>query len=89
MNLLYPDMIFKKFKIKKINFLNRIILSPMCQYSAINGCPTEWHYQHLASYANSGVGGVMLESTAVSRLGKITHKDLAIYNKQQIKELKN
>jgi len=81
-------MIFKKFKINKINFLNRIIVSPMCQYSANNGCPTKWHYQHLSSFSNSGVGGIMIESTAVNKVGKITHKDLAIYTKQQIKELK-
>ena len=81
-------MIFKKFKINKVNFLNRIIVSPMCQYSAKNGCPTKWHYQHLASFSNSGVGGIMIESTAVNKVGKITHKDLAIYSKNQIKELK-
>jgi len=88
MNLLFASMIFKKFKINKINFLNRILVSPMCQYSANNGCPTKWHYQHLASFSNSGVGGIMIESTAVNKVGKITHKDLAIYNKHQIKELK-
>ena len=60
----------------------------MCQYSAKNGCPTKWHYQHLASFSNSGVGGIMIESTAVNKVGKITHKDLAIYSKNQIKELK-
>jgi len=60
----------------------------MCQYSANNGCPSKWHYQHLAAFANSGVGGIMIESTAVNKIGKITHKDLGIYNKNQIKELK-
>ena len=74
MNLLFASMIFKKFKINKINFLNRILVSPMCQYSANNGCPTKWHYQHLASFSNSGVGGIMIESTAVNKVGKITHK---------------
>jgi 2,4-dienoyl-CoA reductase-like NADH-dependent reductase (Old Yellow Enzyme family) len=88
MNLLFVNMIFKKIKINKINFINRIIVSPMCQYSADNGCPTNWHYKHLSSFSNSGAGGLMIESTAVSKAGKITHKDLAIYNKKQIKELK-
>ena len=60
----------------------------MCQYSANNGCPTNWHYKHLSSFLSSGAGGVIIESTAVNKTGKITHKDLAIYNKQQIKELK-
>ncbi len=60
----------------------------MCQYSANNGCPTNWHYKHLSSFANSGAGGLIIESTAVNKAGKITHKDLAIYNKHQIKEIK-
>ena len=88
MSLLFANMIFKKFTINKIDFLNRILVSPMCQYSANNGCPSQWHYQHLAAFANSGVGGVMIESTAVSKIGKITHKDLGIYSKNQIKELR-
>lgn len=88
MNLLFANMIFKKIKINKINFLNRIIVSPMCQYSANNGCPTNWHYKHLSSFSNSGVGALIIESTAVNKTGKITHKDLAIHNKKQIKELK-
>ena len=46
MNLLFVSMIFKKLKINRVNFLNRIIVSPMCQYSANNGCPTKWHYKH-------------------------------------------
>jgi 2,4-dienoyl-CoA reductase-like NADH-dependent reductase (Old Yellow Enzyme family) len=88
MNLLFADMIFKKIKINKTILLNRIILSPMCQYSANNGCPTNWHYKHLASFSNSGVGALIIESTAVNKSGKITHKDLAIYKKKQIEELK-
>lgn len=88
MNLLFVSMIFKKFKLNKINFLNRIVVSPMCQYSAVDGCPTKWHYKHLASLSNSGAGAIMIESTAVNKKGKITHKDLAIYSKRQINELK-
>lgn len=88
MNLLSANMIFKTIKINKINFLNRIVLSPMCQYSANNGCPTNWHYKHLGSFSNSGIGGLIIESTAVSKVGKITHKDLAIYSKKHIKGLK-
>ena len=60
----------------------------MCQYAAKNGCPTKWHYKHLSSLLNSGAGGLMIESTAVNKTGKITHKDLAIYSKKQISELK-
>ena len=60
----------------------------MCQYSANNGSPTKWHFNHLGSLMSSGAGSIMLESTAVSREGKITHNDLAIYEKKQIKEFK-
>ena len=60
----------------------------MCQYAAKNGCPTKWYYKHLSSFSNSGAGGIMIESTAVSKIGKITHKDLGIYSKKQIIELK-
>ena len=81
-------MIFNKLKVNNVNFLNRIIVSPMCQYAAKNGCPTKWHYKHLSSLLNSGAGGLMIESTAVNKTGKITHKDLAIYSKKQISELK-
>ena len=71
MNLWYANMIFKKFKIKKTKFLNRIIVSSMCQYSAKNGLPTQWHYNHLGSLLTSGAGGLMLESTAISKKGKM------------------
>ncbi len=60
----------------------------MCQYSANNGSPTKWHYNHLGSLMSSGAGIIMLESIAVSKEGKITHNDLAIHNKKQIKEFK-
>jgi 2,4-dienoyl-CoA reductase-like NADH-dependent reductase (Old Yellow Enzyme family) len=81
-------MLFKKLLFKKFEIKNRIVLSPMCQYSAKNGCPTLWHYQHLSSYANSGISMVMLESTAVNKAGMITHADLAIHTKKQISEIK-
>jgi 2,4-dienoyl-CoA reductase-like NADH-dependent reductase (Old Yellow Enzyme family) len=81
-------MIFKKLKIKKKTLLNRISVSSMCQYSANNGSPSKWHYNHLSSLISSGAGSLMMESTAVSKLGKITHKDLAIYTKKQANDLK-
>ena len=82
-------MIFKKLKINKINLKNRIVVSPMCQYSAKNGCPTIWHYNHLSKLANSGAGMLMLESTAVNNAGKITHFDLCLNNDFQEKKFKN
>ena len=77
---------FKKGK-KKLN--NRIVVSPMCQYSARDGCPTEWHYRHLSNLCLSGASLVTLESTAVSNHGRISNKDLAIGTNKQKKNLKS
>ncbi len=81
-------MIFKEIKINKIKLKNRIVVSPMCQYSAKNGEPTKWHFEHLSKLARSGAGLLMIESTAVSNNGKITHSDLCLSNKKQEKKFK-
>lgn len=88
MNLWYVSMIFKKLELNKKILSNRISVSSMCQYSANNGSPSNWHYKHLSSLMSSGAGSLMLESTAVSKIGKITYKDLAIYSKKQTNDLK-
>lgn len=59
---------------------NRIVASPMCQYSAADGCATEWHLQHWMQLAISQAGLVILEATAVERRGRITHGDLGLYS---------
>ena len=85
-------MLFKKIKINKVILKNRIVVSPMCQYSGKNGCPTNWHFSHLSKLINSGAGMLMIESTAVENNGKISHRDLCLSNKKQekkFKELKN
>jgi len=83
-------MILSKLNFKKNqkNFSNRISISPMCQYSALNGSPTDWHYRHLSNLMISGAGSLMLESTAVSKYGKITKKDLCIETLKQKNEFK-
>ncbi|MDC3071703.1 hypothetical protein OA046_01740 [Candidatus Pelagibacter sp.] len=81
-------MIFKKLKLGKFILKNRIVVSPMCQYSSLNGLPSSWHYQHLGKLALSGAGMLMLESTAISKKGKITHNDLCLFNNKQEKKLK-
>lgn len=85
-------MLFNKLKINKVFLKNRIVISPMCQYSAINGSPTLWHYNHLSKLACTGAAMLMIESTAVNKNGKISHKDLCLSNKKQeynLKKLKN
>lgn len=81
-------MLFKKLKINKISLKNRIVVSPMCQYSSENGSPSIWHYSHLSKLATSGAGLLIMESTAVSKNGKISHKDLCLSNKTQEKNFK-
>ena len=56
------------FKNKKYKLSNRISVSPICQYSAKNGLPTDWHYRHLLNLLLSGAGLLMIESTAVSKM---------------------
>ena len=60
-------MILKPIKINKILLKNRFVVSPMCQYSAKNGCPTEWHYKHLDQLASTGAGLLMIECTDINK----------------------
>ena len=82
-------MPFNNLRIKNINLKNRMVISPMCQYSAINGSPSIWHYNHLSKLATSGAALLILESTAVSKNGKISHMDLCLSNKTQEKNFKS
>ena len=81
-------MIHRPIKINKLKLNNRLIISPMCQYSADNGKPSNWHYKHLGSLIDSGASILVLESTAVSREGRITVKDLCLYNNEQKESFK-
>ncbi len=63
---------------------NRLVVAPMCQYSSTNGEPSAWHRRHLETLALSGAGMLMVESTAVSKKGRISLKDLSLENDNQI-----
>lgn len=78
----------KEIEINNQTFNNRYVVSPMCQYSAKNGNPSEWHYFHLLKLAFSGAGMLMMESTAVSNEGRITLNDLTIKNNSNERSLK-
>ena len=82
------EQIFTKLKINSITLKNRFVVSPMCQYSSRNGNPIKWHYNHLLNLANSGAGLLMIEATAVSKKGKITHSDMSLTNVENFKNLK-
>lgn len=74
------SILFEPLQIGNIKVPNRIAVAPMCQYMANDGCATAWHTQHLMSLAMSGAGLVMIEATAVSREGRITHGCLGLYS---------
>jgi 2,4-dienoyl-CoA reductase-like NADH-dependent reductase (Old Yellow Enzyme family) len=81
-------MILKPIKINKILLKNRFVVSPMCQYSAKNGCPTKWHYKHLDQLASTGAGLLMIECTSINKSGRISNNDLCLFNRKQELELK-
>ncbi len=75
-------------KIRNLEFRNRIFVSPMCQYSAENGIPNDWHFVHLGSRAVGGAGLVMTEATAVSPEGRISPADLGIWSSDHVTAFK-
>ncbi|HEY9548451.1 MAG TPA: NADH:flavin oxidoreductase/NADH oxidase, partial [Kiloniellaceae bacterium] len=64
--------LFDPFSLKDVTLRNRIAVSPMCQYSAVEGVANDWHHAHLAGLARGGAGLVVAEATAVSPEGRIT-----------------
>src|SRR5258708_26330834 len=67
-------------KLGNVELSNRIVVSPMCQYSADDGAGNDWHFGHLGMLANSGAGLVIVEATHVERHGRITHGCLGLYS---------
>ena len=74
-------------KIKDITFRNRVAISPMCMYSAVDGFANDWHLVHLGSRAVGGAALIIQEATAVSPEGRISPGDLGIYNDAHIEML--
>ena len=72
--------LFSPLRLADLTLANRIVVSPMCQYSADDGVASEWHVTHLGMLANSGAGLLVVEATHVERLGRITHGCLGIYS---------
>jgi anthraniloyl-CoA monooxygenase len=63
---------FAPFRLRELVLANRIVVSPMAQYKAVDGCPTDWHFAHYAERAKGGAGLVTIEMTCVSPEGRIT-----------------
>ena len=80
--------LFSPFKIRSIELKNRIVVSPMCEYSSIDGFANDWHLVHLGSRAVGGAALVITEATAVSPEGRISPADLGIWNDEHIAPLK-
>lgn len=76
--------LFSPFKIREIELRNRIVVSPMCEYSAKDGHPQAWHLVHLGSRAIGGAGLVFTEATAVTEPGRISSADTGIYEDAHI-----
>ncbi|NWK84952.1 NADH:flavin oxidoreductase/NADH oxidase [Staphylococcus sp. GSSP0090] len=84
------DNLFSPIKLKGLELKNRIMMSPMCQYSVNkkDGIPTDWHYQHYISRAVGGTGLVMVEMTNVEPDGRITDFCLGLWNDEQKEKFK-
>ena len=72
--------LFTSFALRDLELANRIVISPMCQYSAVDGSPSDWHWAHLGSLALSGAGLLCIEATAVTPQARITPGDLGLYS---------
>jgi len=72
--------LFSSYKLAALDLSNRLVVSPMCQYSADDGCANDWHLMHLGMLANSGAALVIVEASHVERAGRITHGCLGLYN---------
>jgi len=72
--------LFTPLELGSVTLPNRIAVAPMCQYTADDGSPTDWHLQHWMNLAMSGAGLVVVEATAVERIGRITHGCTGLYS---------
>lgn len=79
--------LFEPLTIRNTTFRNRIIVSPMCQYSSQDGFANDWHLVHLGSRAAGGAGLVFTEAAAVVPEGRISPEDLGIWKDEQIEQL--
>ena len=79
--------LFASLAIRGINLSNRIVVSPMCQYSSQDGFANDWHFVHLGSRAVGGAALVFTEAAAVLPEGRISPQDLGIWNDAHVEPL--
>src|SRR6516162_5324039 len=75
-------LLFQPITFRSVTARNRIVVSPMCQYSATDGLGDDWHIQHLGARAMGGAGIVFTEASHVSAVGRITHHCLGLWTAQ-------
>jgi 2,4-dienoyl-CoA reductase-like NADH-dependent reductase (Old Yellow Enzyme family) len=75
--------LFQPLTLRELTLKNRVVVSPMCQYSAHHGVPNDWHVVHLGRFAIGGAALVFTEATAVEPEGRISYGDTGLYNDEQ------
>jgi 2,4-dienoyl-CoA reductase-like NADH-dependent reductase (Old Yellow Enzyme family) len=76
--------LFTPYEQRSLSLRNRLVIAPMCQYSAVDGMPNEWHQVHLGSRAVGGAALVIAEATAVTAEGRISAGDVGLWNAEQM-----
>ncbi|HEY0109286.1 MAG TPA: oxidoreductase, partial [Fibrella sp.] len=82
------SLLLSPLTLRSVQLKNRLVVSPMCQYSSIDGFASDWHLVHLGSRAVGGAGLIITEAAAVSPEGRITPHDLGIWTDEHIPGLK-
>lgn len=80
--------LFEPYTVRSVTFRNRLVVTPMCQYVASDGHAQLWHLAHHGRFSLSGVGGALVEATAVTRDGRITPGCLGIYEQSHVAGLR-
>ncbi len=79
-----PPPLFTPFRVRDLTLVNRVVVSPMCQYSAVDGVPNDWHLVHLGSRAVGGAGLIWTEMTDVSEDARISPGCTGMYNTEHV-----
>lgn len=82
------DLLFQPYTLRGLELRNRIVVSPMATYSAIDGFATDWHVQHIGKLAAGGAGLVFVEQSSVNMQGRITHGCLGIWQDEHVAGLR-
>src|SRR2546428_4156268 len=79
--------LFDTFQLRDVTLRNRVVVSPMCQYSCVDGHANDWHFVHLGSRAVGGAALVMVEATAVLPEARISPQDMGLWSDDHIEPL--